>query len=65
MSALAYFTPYRADSPARARDCLTCTNFHGRFHAEHLLCERNGGRYAVRVPAMGCAFRQRSRVRIE
>jgi hypothetical protein len=56
---LAYFTPYRADSPARARGCLTCTNFHGQFYAEHLLCERDGGRYVVGVPAMGCAFWER------
>jgi hypothetical protein len=56
---LAYFTPYRATDPARARGCLTCTHFLGRFYAEHLLCERDGGRYVVGVAAQGCAFWQR------
>jgi len=56
---LDHFAPYRADCPARARGCLTCTNFQGRFYAEHLLCERGGGRYVVGVPAMGCAFWER------
>jgi len=53
------FTPHRADSPARAPACLACTHFHGRFYAEHLGCQRDGGRYVVGVPAMGCACWQR------
>ena len=28
------------------------------FYGEHLLCERDGGRHVVGVPAMGCAFWQ-------
>ncbi len=51
-----YFTPHRIESPARARGCLTCAHFLGRFYADHVLCERDGGRYVVGVPAMGCAF---------
>jgi len=27
---------------SRARDCLTCTRFLGRYFAEYLLCERDG-----------------------
>jgi hypothetical protein len=59
VSVAAYFTPHRAESPARARGCLTCTHFHGQSYASHLLCERDGGRYVVGVPAMGCAFCER------
>jgi hypothetical protein len=29
--AVAYSTPYRVESPARARGCLTCSGFQGRF----------------------------------
>ena len=57
--ALAYFAPHRAESPARARGCYTCTHFLGRFYAEHLLCERNGGRQVIGTPRMGCAFWER------
>ena len=56
---LAYFTPYRYDTPARARACFTCASFQGRYYAEHLVCERDGGRSVAGVPAMGCAFRER------
>jgi hypothetical protein len=56
---LLYFTPHRADSPARARGCLTCTHFHGQFYGGHLVCERDRARYVVGVPAMGCAFWER------
>ena len=57
---LEYFTPYpTTQDAARARGCLTCAHFLGRYYAEHLLCERDGGRYVVGVPAMGCAFWQR------
>ena len=55
----AYFTPYRPSSSARARGCLTCAHFLGRFYAEHLLCERNDGRQVIGRPAMGCAFWER------
>jgi hypothetical protein len=41
MPDLGYFTPYRAESPARARGCLTCTHFHGQFYCGHVLCERD------------------------
>jgi len=54
-----YFSPYRPTDPARARGCLTCSHFHGRFYGGHLLCERDSGRYVVGVPAMGCVFWQR------
>jgi hypothetical protein len=54
-----YFTRHRIESPARARGCLTCTHFHGQFYAAHLLCERDGGRRVIGVPAMGCAFWER------
>ena len=57
--AVYYFTPHRVESPARSRGCLTCTHFHGRFYASHLLCECDGGRYVVGVPTMGCAFWER------
>jgi hypothetical protein len=40
---LAYFTPFRPIGPARARGCLTCTHFQGRFYCAHLLCERDKG----------------------
>jgi len=59
MDTFAYFTPFQITARARTRGCLTCTNFHGRFYSEDLLCERDGGRYVVRVPAMGCAFWER------
>jgi hypothetical protein len=54
-----YFTPFRVESPARARGCLTCTHFHGRFYTAHLLWERDGVRRVIGVPAQGCAFWQR------
>ncbi len=53
------FKPYRFDTSARARGYLTCTHFHGQFFCEHLLCERDGGRHVVGVPAMGCALWER------
>lgn len=53
------FTPHRADNPARARGCFTCTHFHGQFYGEHVLCERNGARKVMGAPAMGCAFWER------
>jgi hypothetical protein len=59
MPDLAYFTPYRPTDPARPRGCLTCTHFHGQFYGGHLLCQRDGGRHVVGVPAMGCAFWER------
>jgi hypothetical protein len=54
-----YFTPFQIATSARARGCLTCTHFHGQFYCEHVLCERDGGRSVVGVPAMGCAFWER------
>jgi hypothetical protein len=59
MEATAYFTPFRVESPARAKGCLTCTNFLGRYYCGHVVCERDRGRHVVGVPAMGCAFRER------
>ncbi|HEV3018859.1 MAG TPA: hypothetical protein VGY49_07550 [Burkholderiaceae bacterium] len=56
---LAYFTPFQATAPARARGCLTCTHFHGQFYCGHVLCERDRARYVVGVPAQGCAFWER------
>ena len=56
---LAYFTPFRPTDPARARGCLPCTHNHGRYYAEHLLCERDGGWHVVAVPRDGCAFWER------
>jgi hypothetical protein len=53
------FSPFRVESPARSRGCLTCAHFHGQFYAEHLLCERDGERHVVGVPAQGCAYRER------
>jgi len=57
-----YFSPYAAASsvPARARGCYTCAYWHGTFYAEHLLCERNGGRQVIGQPLMGCAFWERA-----
>jgi len=51
-----YFNPHALVTGARARGCYTCASFQGRFFAEHVLCERNGGQ-----PLMGCAFQQRRR----
>jgi len=51
-------TSPRTESPARARGCLTCTHFRGRFFCDHLLCERDGGRHVVGTPRDGCAFRE-------
>jgi len=56
---LTYFTPHRAEPPARARGCWTCSSFQGQFYGGHVLCERDGGRHVVGVPAMGCALWQR------
>jgi len=33
--------------------------FPGAVLPEHLVCERDGGRSVVGVPAMGCAFWER------
>jgi hypothetical protein len=55
----AHFQPFRVETPTRARGCLICADFHGQFYGGHLLCERDGGRHVVGVPAMGCAFLQR------
>jgi len=55
--AFAYFTPFRSESPARARGCLTCTHWHGQFFSGHVLCEREPRWLrVVGLPAMGCAF---------
>jgi len=56
MGSLQSFTPHRTESQARARGCFTCRHFHGIFYAEHMLCERNGGRQVIGTPRMGCAF---------
>jgi hypothetical protein len=53
------FTPYPIPTPARARGCFTCTHFHGRFYADHLLCENRGGSQVIGTPKMGCAFWER------
>jgi hypothetical protein len=55
----AYLSPYRSEDQARARGCLACSHFLGRFYAEHLRCERDGARKVMGVPAIGCAFWQR------
>jgi hypothetical protein len=54
-----YFTPHSVDCPARARGCLTCAYFQGRFYCGHVLCERDGARKVVGVARDGCAFWQR------
>jgi hypothetical protein len=59
MNDIGYFTPYRIDCPARTRGCLTCTHFRGQFYCTHLLCEHDGGRRVIGVPAQGCAFWER------
>lgn len=56
---LSYLSPCRAESPLRSRGCLTRRHFLGQFYAEHLLCQRDRGRYVVGVPAMGCGFWER------
>ena len=53
------FSPHRNTSLARERGCFTCTNFHGTYYAEHLLCEHLGGRQVIGTPKMGCAFWER------
>lgn len=56
---LSHFSPHHPESPGKARGCLTCTHFHDESYSSHLLCERDGGRHVVGVPAMGCEFWQR------
>jgi hypothetical protein len=50
------FTAFRTATPARSRGCWTCTNFHGSFYADHLLCERDHARQVIGSPRDGCAF---------
>jgi hypothetical protein len=57
---LAYFTAFRPTDPARARGCWTCAGFLGQFYGGHLVCERDGGRSVIGVPAQGCAFWMRA-----
>ena len=51
----ARFHPYRDQSPARAKGCLTCTHFRTNFACSHVLCERDGARKVVGVASQGCA----------
>jgi hypothetical protein len=53
------FTAFQIATPARARGCFTCTNFHGQFYGGHLLCERDHARQVIGSPQMGCAFWER------
>ncbi len=37
-------------SPAGARSCFACANFHGRIFVDHLVCEHQGAvQYAVTI----------------
>ena len=53
------FTPHRVESPARARGCLTCTHFLGRYYCGDVVCEREKAVKVIAVASMGCAFWQR------
>jgi hypothetical protein len=53
------FRPYQLTTPARALGCYACKHFHGRFLADHLVCEERGGRQVIGSPRMGCAFWER------
>jgi hypothetical protein len=57
MQAPAYSSPFRVNSPARERDCLTCTHFHGRFYRVHLLLRARG---AMAARGRGAATAARS-----
>lgn len=35
-----FFSPFRTDTPARSRGCLTCRYNNGRFYCGHVLCQR-------------------------
>ena len=53
------FTPYPVATQARALGCYACTHFHGRFFAEHVVCENRGGVQVIGTPRDGCAFWER------
>src|SRR5437016_8854988 len=55
------FTRGKLTTPARARGCLTCTDFHGRYYCGHVVCERTSAVHVIGSPAMGCAFWTRER----
>ena len=59
LRSLATFNPHATGSRARERGCFTCTHFHGRCLAEHLLCEHRGGRHVIGTPTLGCAYWER------
>ncbi len=44
------FTPYPVATQARALGCYACTHFHGRFLAEHVVCENRGGVQVIGTP---------------
>jgi hypothetical protein len=56
---LCSFTPYQPTTPARARGCLTCTNFLGRYYCGHVVCEREKAIEVIGVASMGHAFWER------
>ena len=62
MIAMSYpntFSPHTVATPSRAKGCFTCTHFHGRFLAEHLVCEHCGAIQIIGSPKMGCAYWER------
>jgi len=54
-----YFRPHIDAEGARARGCLTCSHFLGRFLAGHLVCEHREGVQVIGRPELGCAYWER------
>lgn len=59
MVSTGHFQPYRTETGARERGCLTCASFLGQFLAQHLVCEHRGGVQVIGRPDMGCAYWER------
>jgi len=54
-----HFSPHPLPTGARALGCMACTHFHGQRYYEVVICEHHGGRHAIGIPAMGCAYWER------
>jgi len=53
------FQPHAQTTGARKRGCFTCTHFHGRLMAQHVICEYRGSIQVIGSPQMGCAYWER------